>query len=107
MSANEAYLSAIQSLLNIFLPSVQMLAVRAQIVCIARHTRDSIIMVRPADIAPTLPELMELGHDRPLAAARRVSGRFAAAPTTRGRFAIVAKLAKQPAQEPNLTGRTR
>src|ERR1700731_395723 len=79
MSANEAYLSAIQSLLNVFLPSVQMLAVRAQIVCIAQHTRDSIIMVRPADIAPTLPELMELGHDRPLAAARRVRGRFAAA----------------------------
>jgi len=37
-----------------------MLAVRAQIVCIAQHTRYRIIIVRPADIAPTLPELMEL-----------------------------------------------
>ena len=47
------------------------------------------------------------GDDRALAAARRLRGRFAAAPTTRSRFALAAKLAKQPSKEPNLTGRMR
>jgi hypothetical protein len=39
--------------------------------------------------------------------ARRLSGRFAAAPTTRSRFAIAAKLAKQPVKELNVRGRTK